>query len=220
MCPVTGQGIAVDARGCPLDRDNDGVTGHIDSCPGTLADATVDQNGCVLDSDGDGVGDCRDKCPVTPSGTKVDKQGCTLDSDKDGVTDVMDKCPNTKMGQVVDGKGCHVMVSLTGFNFATASYGLTTGAKRQLAKVIRTLEKSSSIHVRIEGHTDSQGAEANNQRLSENRAEAVRRYMIEQGISARRLASLGHGVSSPVASNDTEDGMSRNRRVDFVVTKK
>ena len=218
-CPATGKGIAVDASGCALDGDNDGVADHLDSCRGTVADAPVDSKGCALDSDGDGVADYMDKCPVTPKGDKVDKQGCTLDSDKDGVADSKDRCPKTKMGHAVDNKGCHAMVSLTGLNFATASADLTVGAKRKLSQVVSTLEKNPSIHVRIEGHTDSQGNEANNQSLSEDRAESVMQYLIEQGISAKRLDARGYGESSPIGSNDTEDGMSQNRRVDFVVTK-
>jgi OOP family OmpA-OmpF porin len=81
------------------------------------------------------------------------------------------------------------------------------------------LEKNPKIHVRIEGHTDSQGNEASNQGLSEDRTESVMQYLIEQGISAKRLDAQGYGENSPIAPNDTEDGMRQNRRVDFVVTK-
>ncbi|MDG2071438.1 MAG: OmpA family protein, partial [Pseudomonadales bacterium] len=135
------------------------------------------------------------------------------------VADSKDRCPKTKMGQAVDNKGCHAIVSLTGLNFATASADLTAGAKRQLAQIISNLEKNPKIHVRIESHTDSQGNEASNQGLSEDRAESVMQYLIEQGISAKRLDAQGYGENSPIASNDTEDGMRQNRRVDFVVTK-
>ena len=69
----------------------------------------VDANGCPLDSDGDGVPDYLDKCPNTPTGVKVDASGCPLDSDGDGVPDYLDKCPNTPKGTKVDANGCPVM---------------------------------------------------------------------------------------------------------------
>ena len=96
----------MDAAGCPLDSDGDGVSDLRDKCPNTPVGVKVDAAGCPLDSDGDGVSDLRDKCPNTPMGVKVDATGCPLDSDGDGVTDDKDQCPNTPVGVKVDAAGC------------------------------------------------------------------------------------------------------------------
>ena len=96
--------MEVDARGCPVDSDGDGVPNYMDECPNTPAGAPVDAAGCPLDSDGDGVPDYMDNCPNTPAGAPVDAQGCPLDSDGDGVPDYMDRCPNTPRGTEVDAR--------------------------------------------------------------------------------------------------------------------
>jgi len=110
QCPDTPRGEAVDATGCPLqkDSDKDGVTDSLDRCPNTPAGERVDASGCTLpkDADGDGVVDANDKCPNTPSGMAVDATGCPKDSDGDGVVDANDKCPNTPAGTTVDATGC------------------------------------------------------------------------------------------------------------------
>jgi OOP family OmpA-OmpF porin len=76
QCPNTPRGVKVDAAGCPLDSDADGVPDYMDECPGTPKDAAVDKKGCLLDSDGDGVPNSLDKCPDTPKGARVDERGC------------------------------------------------------------------------------------------------------------------------------------------------
>jgi outer membrane protein OmpA-like peptidoglycan-associated protein len=105
-CPNTPLGARVDARGCPIDSDGDGVPDGIDQCPGTPRGAHVDAKGCPIDSDGDGVPDGIDQCPNTPRGAHVDAKGCPLDSDGDGVPDGIDQCPNTPRGAIVDSVGC------------------------------------------------------------------------------------------------------------------
>ncbi|HVT37022.1 MAG TPA: thrombospondin type 3 repeat-containing protein [Nevskiaceae bacterium] len=110
-CPNAPKGVPMDAEGCPLDSDGDGVPDYMDKCPNTPAGVKVDANGCELDSDGDGVPDSRDQCPNTPKGVAVDTNGCPLDSDGDGVPDYLDKCPNTPKGTVVDANGCPALDS-------------------------------------------------------------------------------------------------------------
>jgi len=104
-CPDTPTGVAVDANGCPIDTDGDGVADYIDDCPTVVGLTSL--KGCP-DADGDGVADKNDKCPDTPKGVKVDASGCPLDQDKDGVTDAMDKCADTPAGVAVDKNGCPV----------------------------------------------------------------------------------------------------------------
>src|SRR5205807_1254809 len=105
-CPNTPPGATVDAAGCPLDADKDGVPDGLDQCPGTPSGARVDAKGCPADGDGDGVPDGVDQCPNTPAGAVVDAAGCPLDGDKDGVPDGLDRCPNTPPGTEVDAVGC------------------------------------------------------------------------------------------------------------------
>lgn len=84
-CSNTPDGVAVDAKGCPLDSDGDGVPDNKDNCPNTPAGVQVGPDGCPLDADGDGVPDSQDQCPSTPKGLLVNAQGCALDDDNDGV---------------------------------------------------------------------------------------------------------------------------------------
>jgi outer membrane protein OmpA-like peptidoglycan-associated protein len=111
-CPNTPVGATVDAVGCPSDSDKDGVLDGIDKCPNTPPGAVVDATGCPIDSDKDGVPDGIDKCPNTPLGAVVDTLGCPIDSDHDGVPDGLDKCPNTPPGTKVDATGCPALPAL------------------------------------------------------------------------------------------------------------
>jgi outer membrane protein OmpA-like peptidoglycan-associated protein len=108
LCPTPPRGATLDAKGCPIDSDGDGVPDGIDQCPNTPLGAKVDAKGCPIDSDGDGVPDGIDQCPDTPKGAVVDAKGCPIDSDGDGVPDGIDQCPNTPKGAVVDAKGCPI----------------------------------------------------------------------------------------------------------------
>jgi OOP family OmpA-OmpF porin len=111
QCAATPRGALVDASGCPKDSDGDKVLDGIDTCPGTPAGVQVDAKGCPTDADRDGVYDGPDKCPNTPIGAKVDASGCPTDSDGDGVYDGLDKCPNTPANARVDVDGCQIVIS-------------------------------------------------------------------------------------------------------------
>ena len=102
--------------------------------------------------------------------------------------------------------------------FQTGKYELKPEARERLAKVSGILLAYSSLKVAIEGHTDSIGTDEFNQRLSEQRAEAVRDYFVAQGISAQSITARGLGKMQPIASNDTPDGRQRNRRVELVMS--
>jgi len=174
-----------------------------------------------LDSDGDGVPDSHDKCPGTPAGVEVDSNGCALDSDGDGVADYMDQCPDTSAGVAVDSVGCplpgETLLILNNVNFDFNSAQLTSESETILEQAVTVLKQNTGVSVNIEGHTDSRGAESYNQQLSEKRAASVRDYLISRGVDASNLNSVGKGENSPLASNDTKDGRSKNRRVEFIV---
>lgn len=82
--------------------------------------------------------------------------------------------------------------------------------------IYKLLDEHSDLKFSVEGHTDSDGSDESNQKLSEQRAEAVVNKLVSMGISKDRLVSKGFGESVPVASNDTSEGKASNRRVEFV----
>ena len=100
MCPNTPMGVAVDAKGCPVDIDKDGVADYLDQCPDVAGVAGL--SGCP-DKDNDGVADKDDRCPDMAG--SVSTRGCP-DSDNDGIIDIDDHCPGTKSGYKVDASGC------------------------------------------------------------------------------------------------------------------
>jgi len=196
----------------PADIDKDGVYDYLDKCPDTPAGVKVNTKGCPLDSDEDGVYDYQDQCPDTPKGVSVDSQGCPLDTDKDGVYDYLDKCPDTPRGATVNHRGCWV---LTGVLFETARWDIKPQAYSRLNEIVDILKKNPSLRLEIQGHTDTQGSERLNKRLSENRAQAVMEYLVKQGIEPRRLRAVGLWFTQPAASNDTPEGRAQNRRVEL-----
>lgn len=147
----------------------------------------------------------------------------TIDSDGDGVADNLDQCPNTITGGKVDSKGCLIVNQTITFNdilFELDSAKLTASSERTLGKIAKSLKSQTDFSVEIDGNTDSTGAASYNQSLSQRRAQAVRQFLIDQGVSANRLSARGYGESNPVASNDTVSGRAMNRRVDFRVSEK
>lgn len=201
----------------PADSDGDGVTDNNDQCPGTPRGTRVNASGCALDSDRDGVADNNDRCPGTPRGAAVNSSGCELDSDNDGVVNRIDQCPSTPRGQAVNNVGCHMIFTLEGVNFEYNSAQLTNAAQTKLNEAVNILNDNRNINVNIEGHTDSNGADAYNMQLSERRAKAVVDHLAENGINRSRMTAVGKGESSPISSNDTSSGRAQNRRVEFII---
>ena len=230
-CPDTPKGAKVDAEGCPLDTDQDGVYDGLDQCPDTPRGARVNSKGCSEDSDGDGVEDSADKCPNTPRGTKVGRDGCPADGDGDGVSDDRDRCPDTPRGTNVDSQGCpekeaapaalavipekKKSLVLEGVNFETSSAKLQSSSTAILDRVAEGLKANPQARVEIGGHTDSRGADTYNQRLSRDRANSVRDYLVSKGVSKGQLETKGYGETKPIADNKTESGQAVNRRVEL-----
>ena len=221
-CPGTPAGVRVDATGCPQDADGDGVTDDRDRCPGTLAGTPVEEAGCPRDGDGDGVSDAADRCPGTPTGATVSVDGCPADADGDGVYDGLDRCPATAAGARVDAAGCPALFApgarslvLEAVTFATGRAELNPGARAALDQVAGSLIGNPSVTVEVAGHTDNTGRRATNLRLSQERANAVRAYLLQLGVPAEQVRARGYGPDLPVADNATAEGRSQNRRVEL-----
>jgi outer membrane protein OmpA-like peptidoglycan-associated protein len=105
--------------------------------------------------------------------------------------------------------------------FETGSAVLLPESESLLREVAQAIKDHPEIRkVSIEGHTDARGGTRYNQKLSDDRARSVREFLIAQGVEKNRLSSKGFGKSKPIADNDTEDGMYRNRRVEFKITER
>ena len=169
------------------------------------------------DEDRDGVLDGADRCPGTPAGKTVDRDGCELDrdSDNDRVPDsTPDVCPNTAPGTRVDARGCDLKseIELPQVTFDYDSDRLQPQAFVTLDQAVATLRLNPDVRVEVAGHTDGMGSQAYNLGLSQRRAETVRRYLVEKGVT-NQLTVRGYGKSEPIADNGTEAGRERNRRV-------
>jgi OOP family OmpA-OmpF porin len=140
------------------------------------------------------------------------------DLDGDGVPDVSDQCPGTVAGAKVEPDGCvrkAQVVVLPNIEFAYEKADLTAAGREVLETVVRFMNDQPEITLDVWGHTDWKGAELYNLRLSERRAAAVMKFLVEQGIAESRLKSVGFGESRPLASNETDEGRERNRRVEL-----
>lgn len=139
-----------------------------------------------------------------------------LDSDKDGVIDPNDKCPNTPTWATVDADGCPIKRTLR-INFPFDSAKIPQQEKGEISDFAAFLKKEQ-YNVNLIGHTDSTGAEAYNQKLSEKRAASVKKALQAEGIEESRLSSAGRGESQPLVANDTKAHRAENRRVEAEIT--
>ena len=235
-------------KGCP-DTDKDGIQDSADSCPDVAGlaefngcpdtdgdgiidseDACVDVKGTKImkgcpDADGDGVADKDDNCPSV-KGDKANG-GCPWpDADGDKVLDKDDKCP-TVAGTIAN-NGCpevsdDTMKQLNDYGKTILFNSGKSSFQKQTIPVLQAitaiLKEYPTAKFSLEGHTDSDGKVDMNQKLSEERAAAVKNFLVENGIDASRLSSKGFGESAPVDSNKTAKGKANNRRVEVKLVK-
>ena len=204
-------------NGCP-DTDGDGVADKDDACPSEAGLAAL--AGCP-DADGDGIADKDDSCPNEAG--PAENKGCPWpDKDGDGIIDKDDLCPD-KPG-VVANKGCPevteaVRKTLNDYAktilFDTGKASIKFESAEILSNIADILKEYSYARFNVDGHTDSVGSEALNQRLSEERAQSVVDWLVENGIEKSRLVSAGYGESKPLMPNNTRAGRDRNRRVEI-----
>src|SRR5262249_42869308 len=110
------------------------------------------------------------------------------------------------------------IVNMSDVLFDTGKYTLRPGAREKLAKVAGIIVSHPGLKIEVEGHTDSTGSDEFNMKLSENRADAVRQYLVAQGITSENVTARGFGKTAPVADNATSAGRQANRRVEMVVS--
>ena len=140
-----------------------------------------------------------------------------LDSDQDGVPDNLDQCPNTPLGATVDARGCWTYAAKVLFDINNAK--VKSEAYPMLTEAVIIMKKNPDLKVEVDGHADSTGAAAYNMTLSEKRAEAVKKYFVDQGIDPDRLTTKGFGITKPAADNKTKEGRAKNRRVELTPVK-
>lgn len=230
-CPDTpAEGIGfVDSAGCLLDTDHDGVPDYRDKCPNTVAAAIafVDSNGCIIDTDGDGVPDIMDKCPGTAAEAlrKVDAAGCPLDSDGDGVPDYLDNCPG--IAGTVKNSGCPeikqevrtlLRKALQGIQFESARSVIKSSSYGLLNQIATSLVQNPDYLIEVQGHTDNAGKKESNRKLSTDRANEVRKYLVDKGVDQQRIKAIGLGDSIPLLPNTSSKNKAANRRVEFIIT--
>ena len=229
-----------DDDGCPeKDTDGDKIFDDQDQCS-TVAedyDDFQDDDGCPeYDNDKDGLVDTQDQCPNEPEDYDAfqDDDGCPedlVDTDNDGVMDDVDRCktqPETKNGYM-DADGCPdaapkgVRVTDTEIvieekiYFETAKAIILPKSYSILNSVAQAMKDYDRISVEVQGHTDSDGSASYNRKLSDQRANSVRQYLIDAGISEERLQAKGYGEDKPIDTNATAEGKERNRRVEFKI---
>jgi outer membrane protein OmpA-like peptidoglycan-associated protein len=137
------------------------------------------------------------------------------DRDDDGVADAQDLCPDAPTATGTAGCNTDTPVTMEGVNFRYDSYELTDESRQVLARVAGVLKQHPDVKLEVAGHTDAQGNPAYNVWLSQKRAEAVREYLLTEGIASGNLLAKGYGGEQPIADNDTLEGLRSNRRVEL-----
>ena len=208
-------------NGCP-DTDGDGIADKDDACPEVAG--LKEFNGCP-DTDNDGIADKDDKCPDVAG--PAENGGCPWpDTDGDGVLDKDDLCPNE--AGPASNNGCpepndddqkRLNQYAKTILFDTGKATIKFESAEVLNQIINVLKKFPKSRFRIEGYTDSVGKKQKNIELSQNRADAVKIYLIQGGIDQSRLESKGYGPERPIASNKNKKGRELNRRVEINLIK-
>ncbi|MGF7037305.1 OmpA family protein [Mucilaginibacter lappiensis] len=173
---------------------NDQLRNDLNTTNANLAKLTTD-------SDGDGVVDVNDKCPNTPAGTKVDGSGCPLAKPVVYVTEEDKKV---------------VKDAIKNLEFDLGKSTIRAHSLPSLDRVAQLLvDKNFSL--KLAGHTDNTGSKDLNMRLSKDRAESIKAYLVSKGANASRIEATGYGQNQPIATNKTAAGRQANRRVEFTL---
>ncbi len=208
-------------KGCPWgDRDNDGFKDNEDKCPDQPGIKKF--QGCP-DTDGDGIPDHQDDCPDERG--PENRRGCPppfIDSDGDGISDFDDLCPKVK--GLAANKGCPeikkeeqeaLRKAFENLLFETGKDVIMTSSYPSLNDLAKVMRNNPQANLYLEGHTDDVGDDNANMELSENRARAVKNYLISKGVNEYKIRIAWFGETKPKAGNDTDEGRRLNRRVEM-----
>mgnify|MGYP000913099547 CR=1 FL=1 len=206
-------------KGCP-DRDGDGIKDSDDKCPDQAG--KPEYGGCPFaDYDKDGIADELDKCPATAGPAEFD--GCP-DTDGDGIHDGIDLCPYT--AGVKENNGCPeikkeekaiIDKAFSNLEFETGKAVIKAVSYASLNELAQLLKTKEGWKVLLSGHTDNTGTPAGNMELSKNRAQAVKDYLIGQGVPEFKIKAEWFGQEMPIADNKTSAGRQKNRRVEMKI---
>ncbi|MBB2146754.1 OmpA family protein [Pedobacter sp. LMG 31464] len=186
-----------------------GLKSDLDAQKAENARLRSEMGDILKDSDGDGVADKLDKCPNTPAGTVVDGSGCPLVTPKPQII------KETKV-VVTEADRKVVADAIKNLEFDLGKATIRSKSYATLNRVAALLvEKNFSL--KLAGHTDNTGSNELNMRLSKDRAESVKAYLISQGANASRIEATGYGEDQPIATNKTAAGRQQNRRVEFTL---
>jgi OOP family OmpA-OmpF porin len=199
-----------------VDMDGDGVFDRVDHCVNTPRGCVVDAYGCQTDGDGDGVCDGIDRCPSTPAGEKVDEYGCSgepapFESESPSAPAPAPESPPSAVEKQLVETG-HIRIENVYFESGAAK--LLPESETMLQEVGRILAKYPALRIEIQGHTDTRGRAALNQRLSQERAEAVREYLLANyRLEPSHYVARGYGETRPETRERNDEELLRNRRV-------
>ncbi len=214
-----------------VDYDRDGVLDRVDQQGNTPFGCVVDKYGILIDSDGDGVCDGLDQCPGSPRGEKVNKEGCSpsqLEALKVPATPpppppaqeiprpATPPPPPTPQQTEAERQLVETgNIVLQDVYFETSRAVLLPESEARLNEAGAALEKFGDLKVEVQGHTDSRGSAAYNLKLSQERAEAVRQYMLAHyHLAADNLVARGYGETQLLVSPEsTPEDLAKNRRV-------
>jgi OOP family OmpA-OmpF porin len=171
----------------------------------TRTDLNAKLDKFTADSDGDGVPDFFDKCPATPAGVKVDGAGCPLPVNK----------PDVKV-YVTEEDRKIVKEAIKNLEFDFGKATLRPHSFPSLDRVARLLT-DKNFSLKLAGHTDNVGSNDANLKLSKERAESIKNYLVDKGANASRIEATGYGETQPIATNKTAKGRQANRRVEFTL---
>lgn len=196
-------------NGCP-DTDGDGLRDIEDECPNIYG--LMEFNGCP-DTDNDSIPDHIDACPMIKGLAQFN--GCP-DTDGDGIQDSEDECPEEP--GTAENNGCPVYEKVefaTHIGFKSGKAKLTQDSYQYLDQLVQLMNDNPDCWVKLDGHTDSTGSDAINNKLSQDRVDSIKFYLVDKGINPNRIVARGHGSSMPIAPNDTAEGRAKNRRVEI-----
>ena len=222
-----------DEDGCPEADISQAASALLPQTKAKAARQTATTPPVLKDSDNDGIPDGEDRCPLTPEDKDQfeDDDGCPdPDNDGDGIPDVQDRCPleAETLNGFQDEDGCPDVVPTRAqlakgrieikeqVQFQRGKQVVDASSHALLRDVAAILRGLPAQHVEVQGHTDDRGDPRRNLALSQQRADAVREFLIQEGIAGARILAKGYGSTRPRVSNRTAQGRAENRRVEFL----